>query len=64
MHLLLGKSYEGTGSYDLSTEQFRQALVYDVYCHEAFDKIIGHHLLTASQGMRSSQAVFWLIVSV
>ncbi|KAF6040458.1 CDC16 [Bugula neritina] len=49
MHLLLGKSYEGTGSYDLSTEQFRQALVYDVYCHEAFDKIIGHHLLTASQ---------------
>lgn len=50
MHLLLGKAYEAIGNYDLASEEFKQALELDVYCHEAFDKVIGHHLLTASEG--------------
>ena len=50
MHLLVGKAYEAVGNYDLAAEEFKQALNLDVYCHEAFEKLIGHHFLTASEG--------------
>ncbi|XP_067949328.1 cell division cycle protein 16 homolog [Watersipora subatra] len=49
MHLLLGKAYEANGNYELASDEFKKALMLDVYCHEAFDKVIGHHLLTASE---------------
>lgn len=51
MHLLLGKAYEAIGNYEVASDEFRQALLLDVYCHEAFDKVIGHHLLTAAEGL-------------
>lgn len=50
MHLLLGKAYEAMGNYDLAAQEFRCALRLDVYCYEAFDKLVGHHLLTSAEG--------------
>lgn len=47
---MLGKAYEAIGNYELASDEFRSALMLDVYCHEAFDKVIGHHLLTSAEG--------------
>lgn len=50
IHLTIGKAYEAVGNYDLAAEEFKQALNLDVYCHEAFDKLIGHHFMTGNEG--------------
>lgn len=52
IHLLLGKAYEVIGNYELASDEFKKALHFDIYCHEAFDRVIGHHLLTAAEGMK------------
>lgn len=36
----------------LASECYKQALQCDVYCFEAFDAIIQHHMLTALEGKK------------
>ena len=35
---------------NLAVECYREALRQDVYCFEAFDLLVNHHMLTAQEG--------------
>ncbi|XP_013411443.1 cell division cycle protein 16 homolog [Lingula anatina] len=49
IHLLRGKIYEALDNRNLAVECLREALREDVYNFEAFDAMIGHHMLMASE---------------
>ncbi|XP_064615248.1 cell division cycle protein 16 homolog [Liolophura sinensis] len=49
VNLLRGKIYEAMDNRNLAVECFREALRQDVYCFEAFDLLVNHHMLTAQE---------------
>lgn len=51
MNLLRGKVYEAMDNRHLATECFREALREDVFCHEAFESLVNHHMMTAQEGL-------------
>lgn len=50
INLLRGKIYEAMDNRGLAAECFREALQSNVYCFEAFDLLVNHHMLTAEEG--------------
>ena len=38
---------------NLAVECFTEALRTDVYCYEAFDSLVNHHMMTAEEGQSS-----------
>ena len=50
INLLRGKSHEAMDNRGLASECFREALRGDVYCFEAFESLVNHHMLTAQEG--------------
>lgn len=50
LSLLRGRAYEAMENRELAAECFREALRADVYCFEAFDCLVTHHMLTAQEG--------------
>ena len=53
MNLLRGKIYEAMENRSLAMECFLEALRQDVYCYEAFDLLVNHHMLSAQEGKAS-----------
>ncbi|KAL3846820.1 hypothetical protein ACJMK2_017774 [Sinanodonta woodiana] len=49
INLLRGKVYEAMDNRNLAMECFREALRQDVYCFEAFDFLVNHHMLSAQE---------------
>jgi len=49
IHLLLGKVYEAIENRELAERNFREALKLDVFCHEAFQRLTQHHLLSGQE---------------
>ncbi|XP_052104974.1 cell division cycle protein 16 homolog [Mytilus californianus] len=49
INLLRGKIYEAMDNRNLAVECYREALRQDVYCFEAFDLLVNHHMLTAQE---------------
>lgn len=49
MHFEQGRVYESMDNRDLATDCYKQALVADVHCFEAFDALIQHQMLSASE---------------
>lgn len=49
VNLLRGKIYEAMDNRNLAVECFREALRQDVYCFEAFDLLVNHHMLSAQE---------------
>ncbi|XP_069493217.1 cell division cycle protein 16 homolog isoform X1 [Ambystoma mexicanum] len=47
--LLRGKIYDALDNRTLATENYKEALKFDVYCYEAFDLLTAHHMLTAQE---------------
>lgn len=45
-----GKVLEAMDNRGLASECYKQALQCDVHCFEAFDALIQHHMLTATEG--------------
>ena len=58
INLLRGRIYESLENRGLAAECFREALRADVYCYEAFECLVSHHMLTAQEGKLSLLAVF------
>ena len=56
LHLLRGRVYEAMENRALAAECFREALKGDVYCYEAFDALVSHHMMTAQQGQANGAA--------
>ena len=50
INLLRGKAHEAMDNRGLAAECFREALREDVYCFEAFESLVAHHMLTAQEG--------------
>ena len=50
INLLRGKAHEAMENRGLAAECFREALRADVYCFEAFENLVNHHMLTAQEG--------------
>ena len=50
VNLLRGKIYEAMENRTLAMECFLEALRQDVYCYEAFDLLVNHHMLSAQEG--------------
>lgn len=48
--LLRGRIYEAMDNRGLAADCFRRALHQDVYCFEAFDLLVSHHMLSAQEG--------------
>jgi len=38
---------------NLAVECFTEALRTDIYCYEAFDSLVNHHMMTAEEGQSS-----------
>jgi anaphase-promoting complex subunit 6 len=51
INLLRGKIYEAMDNRNLAVECYREALRQDIYCFEAFDLLVNHHMLTAQEGL-------------
>ncbi|KAL4220240.1 anaphase promoting complex subunit cdc16 [Mactra antiquata] len=49
MNLLRGQIYEAMDNRTVAMECFRSALRQDVYCFEAFDLLVNHHMLSAQE---------------
>ncbi|XP_060070640.1 cell division cycle protein 16 homolog [Ylistrum balloti] len=49
INLLRGKIYEAMDNRNLAVECFRESLRQDVYCFEAFDLLVNHHMLSAQE---------------
>ncbi|KAK2145256.1 hypothetical protein LSH36_692g03045 [Paralvinella palmiformis] len=49
VNLLRGKIYEALENRNLASECFREALRGDVFCYEAFESLINHHMMTAQE---------------
>ncbi|PVD19099.1 hypothetical protein C0Q70_21658 [Pomacea canaliculata] len=49
--LLRGRIYEAMDNRGLAADCFRRALQQDVYCFEALDLLVSHHMLTAQEEM-------------
>ncbi|CAL1530230.1 unnamed protein product [Lymnaea stagnalis] len=47
--LLRGKIYEAMDNRGLASDYYREALRLDVYCFEAFELLVNHHMLTAKE---------------
>ncbi|XP_059163066.1 cell division cycle protein 16 homolog isoform X2 [Physella acuta] len=47
--LLRGKIYEAMDNRSLAADCYREALKLDVYCFEAFELLVNHHMLTAKE---------------
>ncbi|CAH1788277.1 unnamed protein product [Owenia fusiformis] len=47
--LLRGKIYEAMDNRTLAADCFREALQHNVYCYEAFEMLVNHHMLTAEE---------------
>ena len=47
VHLLRGKVYEAMDNRNLASECFRESLRQDVYCYEAFELLVNHHMLNS-----------------
>ncbi|XP_066268069.1 cell division cycle protein 16 homolog [Branchiostoma lanceolatum] len=47
--LMRGKIFESLDNRDQATESYRTALKLDVYCEEAFQLLVSHHMLTAQE---------------
>ncbi|XP_076454302.1 cell division cycle protein 16 homolog isoform X2 [Babylonia areolata] len=47
--LLRGRIYEAMDNRGLAVECFRRALQQDVYCFEAFDLLVSHHMMSAQE---------------
>ncbi|XP_055956001.1 cell division cycle protein 16 homolog [Patella vulgata] len=47
--LLRGKVYEAMDNRSLAIECYQEALLHDVYCYEALDLLVNHHMLTAEE---------------
>ncbi len=54
INLLRGKSHEAMDNRGLASECFREALRGDVYCFEAFECLVNHHMLTAQEGNKTN----------
>ncbi|GAB1609472.1 hypothetical protein Ahia01_001232900 [Argonauta hians] len=50
INLLRGKIYEAMDNRILATDYYRMALNQDIYCFEAFDRLVAHHMLSADEG--------------
>ena len=50
INLLRGKIYEAMENRTLAMECFFEALRQDVYCYEAFELLVNHHMLSAQEG--------------
>jgi len=48
--LLRGQIHEAMENRMLAIECYREAVRQDVYCYEAFDRIVNHHMLSAQEG--------------
>lgn len=48
--LIKGKVLEAMDNRGLASECYKQALINDVYCYEAFESLIQHNMLTAAEG--------------
>lgn len=48
--LLKGKIYEAMDNRALAVECFTNALKEDVYCYEAFELLVQHHMMSAEEG--------------
>ena len=59
INLLRGKVYEAMENRNLATECFREALRGDVFCYEAFDSLVNHHMMTAQEGICISDCVIF-----
>jgi hypothetical protein len=51
MNVLRGQIYEAMDNRTLAMECFKEALRQDVYCYEAFDLLVNHHMLSSQEGM-------------
>lgn len=60
MNILRGQIYEAMDNRTLAMECFRSALRQDVYCFEAFDLLVNHHMLSAQEGSESSYLLQFL----
>ncbi|XP_041357865.1 cell division cycle protein 16 homolog [Gigantopelta aegis] len=49
MALLRGKIYEAMDNRNLAMVCFREALKHDVYCFEALDLLVSHHMMTSQE---------------
>ena len=49
IYLLKGKILESLDNRDLASEAFSDALHLDVCCVEAYDALVGHHMLAADE---------------
>ncbi|XP_046543202.1 cell division cycle protein 16 homolog [Haliotis rubra] len=49
VNLLRGKIYEAMDNRQQAAVCFQEALKQDVYCYEAFDLLVNHHMLTAEE---------------
>lgn len=49
--LLRGRIYEAMDNRGLAADCFRRALQQDVYCFEAFDLLVSHHMMSAQEGV-------------
>ena len=38
--------YESIENRELAEKNFKEALRYDIFCHEAFERLVHHHLLS------------------
>jgi anaphase-promoting complex subunit 6 len=48
--LLRGRIYEAMDNRGLAADCFKRALQQDVYCFEAFDLLVSHHMMSAQEG--------------
>ncbi|XP_060600102.1 cell division cycle protein 16 homolog [Ruditapes philippinarum] len=49
MNVLRGQIYEAMDNRTLAMECFKEALRQDVYCYEAFDLLVNHHMLSSQE---------------
>ena len=52
--LLRGKVAEVLGSLQQAMKFYEEALRYDVFCAEAYEKLIKKHMFTPDEGIRNS----------
>ena len=62
INLLRGKVYEAMDNRALAMECFREALRADVYCYEAFDCLVNHHMLSAQEGENQSIGLSFTVI--
>lgn len=53
MYLLKGHLLEAMDNRGLASESYRQALQHDVHCFEAYESLVQHQMLSASEGIFS-----------